>query len=373
MRIYGNRDTKYFPMASSSPINHDDLLGSTVAVIGLPVGYYFGINTNMWAIGERFRGIRNIPTGLHYVYNSSPNDEMRQGFFRYFRGQSDILVVQWDHTVESLVYPVDQDESDFTVRRVRGDIQFVTGLAPFNQCVPAESLEAWQSASCFITPDVVAKVQPINGRMFQSTQQASPDLDTAESATIFWSEVPKFQIPPGATARDISGYHMDKTAHLMQFSDAAYPSNGTGIIGELQAAFILFLVGQSYESFVQWKRVLELFLGCTESGIAKHHELFEDFMYALQFQVKQLPIDLFADPTFMGSDDDISGRPQAFIIPLLSRFIECCKDETIQQYQVLRKRVAELERILCEKFGDEWTTFAEGDDDEDGPVVVDTS
>ncbi|MCH97757.1 protein AAR2, partial [Trifolium medium] len=37
------------------------------------------------------------------------------------------------------------------------------------------------------------------------------------------------------------------------------------LLGELQFAFIAFLMGQSLEAFLQWKSLVSLLFGCTEA------------------------------------------------------------------------------------------------------------
>ncbi|PNX78312.1 AAR2 protein family, partial [Trifolium pratense] len=39
------------------------------------------------------------------------------------------------------------------------------------------------------------------------------------------------------------------------------------LLGELQFAFIAFLMGQSLEAFLQWKSLVSLLFGCTEASL----------------------------------------------------------------------------------------------------------
>merc|ERR1712083_695578 len=49
------------------------------------------------------------------------------------------------------------------------------------------------------------------------------------------------------------------------------------LLAELQFAFLAFLVGQNYDSFEQWKRLVVLLCSC-DQGILDHPALFKDFL-----------------------------------------------------------------------------------------------
>ena len=56
------------------------------------------------------------------------------------------------------------------------------------------------------------------------------------------------------------------------------------ILAELQFSFVCFLVGQHYDSFEQWKRLLRLFCQCHDA-VAKHTELYLALISDMHFQV----------------------------------------------------------------------------------------
>jgi A1 cistron-splicing factor AAR2 len=340
---------------------------SSVVALGLPVGYNFGIDMQMWEVGGKFRGITKVPQGLHFIYYSPPGDELRQGFFHYFV-DGEVIVRKWDAATELLIGPLTCEELDHIKNAAANDFSIIHGLAPFNQCVKVDSLHDWQSAICFITPDVLDKISPINSQDFRSTQQESASLQMEDVPTIFWSTFSKFKIPEGSSASDVTRYYMDKMAHLLQVTESNYPSNPTGLLGEMQAAFILFLLGQNYESFLQWRQLIELFLGCREQGITEHMQMFEDFVFALEFQLKQLPEDLITDSTLLDDDSNHRAKP-IFLIPLLMEFLSACRD-VADPTLLLVQRCERLQSVMASKFGKDWNEWE--DDDEDKPVIVET-
>jgi hypothetical protein len=42
--------------------------GSVVVCVGVPPGTEVGIDMGCWEVGERFRGFKMVPPGVHYVY-----------------------------------------------------------------------------------------------------------------------------------------------------------------------------------------------------------------------------------------------------------------------------------------------------------------
>lgn len=75
-----------------------------------PPGLTFGIDFSAWTIGPRFKGLKLIPPGLHYVYWQAPPSAgsaaksdtsiPQQGFFKFFAGRQ-VLLSRWDASIES--------------------------------------------------------------------------------------------------------------------------------------------------------------------------------------------------------------------------------------------------------------------------------
>lgn len=64
--------------------------------------------------------------------------------------------------------------------------------------------------------------------------------------------------------------------------------------GELQFAFVCFLLGNVYEAFEHWKRLLNL-LCRSEEAMAKHHTLYTHLISILYHQLGEIPADFFVD------------------------------------------------------------------------------
>jgi A1 cistron-splicing factor AAR2 len=44
------------------------LEGATLVFLGVPQGTEFGIDMKSWNTGDKFRGVKMIPPGFHYIY-----------------------------------------------------------------------------------------------------------------------------------------------------------------------------------------------------------------------------------------------------------------------------------------------------------------
>jgi A1 cistron-splicing factor AAR2 len=53
-----------------------------------PQGMDFGIDQHAWTIGPRFKGVKMIPPGLHFIHYGFANDmRPRVGFFHFFQSK----------------------------------------------------------------------------------------------------------------------------------------------------------------------------------------------------------------------------------------------------------------------------------------------
>ena len=43
-------------------------VGATLVMLDVPIGTEIGIDVNSWNSGEKFKGIKMIPPGIHFVY-----------------------------------------------------------------------------------------------------------------------------------------------------------------------------------------------------------------------------------------------------------------------------------------------------------------
>lgn len=63
---------------------------------------------------------------------------------------------------------------------------------------------------------------------------------------------------------------------------------------ELQFAFICFLIGNVYDAFEHWKRLLNI-LCRSEVAVGKYQDLYTNLIFVLYHQLNEIPSDFFVD------------------------------------------------------------------------------
>lgn len=118
--------------------------GGVFVFLNVPEGTVFGIDMKSWNTGEKFRGVKMIPPGVHYIFYSAANDSgdvaPRTGFFHNFR-PSEMLVKKWDEKLEGMSEePVSEEE----IVRLKDNIKSLDGfLGPY----PYNIHERWKTLS----------------------------------------------------------------------------------------------------------------------------------------------------------------------------------------------------------------------------------
>lgn len=122
--------------------------GAIFIFLNVPEGTEFGIDMKSWETGEKFRGVKMIPPGIHYIFFSSVSytgdKAPRMGFFHQFK-KSEVLVKKWD-TVEECISsePVSENE----IVSLKDNLRALDGfLGPY----PYDIHEKWLSLSKHIT------------------------------------------------------------------------------------------------------------------------------------------------------------------------------------------------------------------------------
>ena len=134
-------------------------------------------------------------------------------------------------------------------------------------------------------------------------------------------------------------------------------SRPVDIVGELQFAFVSCLVGQSWEAFEHWKRLVVLLCSC-DDAISKCRAVYDAFLSVLEAQLSEISEDFLVD-IVAGSNFVYQSLRALFRTIQLS--------ETVDDR--LKSKAKRLQERLTVKF--QWDfTCLDREDDEDAPVVV---
>ncbi|XP_071968214.1 protein AAR2 homolog isoform X1 [Engystomops pustulosus] len=326
-RKYRRRDAD---MASSSTEMDPDLArqlffeGATIVIFGLPEGSEFGIDSNSWQVGPRFKGVKMVPPGIHFIHYSvkrlvgaSGETGPRSGMFLYLE-QKEICLFRWDSKEEEMVAAFQEEAENLREQLTSLD----RSLGPY----PYESLRSWVSLTNHISKEAMLRLQPACGTicsfpevlpMEEMTHTADrakhnlprydtvcqnykegmsrlPQMKQKEGTEIRFSQLPEKMYPKNASAAEITQHSMDLSYALGQLLEINYPGNPLAFLAELQFSFVCFLLGNVYEGFEQWKNLLNL-LCRAETFSLQHPDLYSEVISVLYHQLAQVPTDFFID------------------------------------------------------------------------------
>ncbi|CAG7724724.1 unnamed protein product, partial [Allacma fusca] len=286
--------------------------GATFVFTNVPPGTEVGIDMQSWNAGEKFRGIKMIPPGIHFMFFSAVNKEgnvaPRTGFFHVFeKGQ--VIVRKYDPAAEDISR---MELSEDTVNRFKCSLK---SMDQYLGAYPYDVWRKWVSLTNRLTPEILKRLSPTSGRILSAPElildedQSEPPgdpkrtkLEEAESKLPKMTEEPSCRInytpiptkvyPDGATPSEISRHSVDDSFRFELFlSSYTKPEE---FLAELQFAFVNFLVGQNYTSFEQWKSLVKL-ITFSESAILKYQSIYSDFLSDLYFQISNVDADFFSD------------------------------------------------------------------------------
>jgi A1 cistron-splicing factor AAR2 len=343
------------------------LAGGILILEQLPAGSEFGIDCTVQQIGEQFKGVKMIPPGLHLIHYSLADRHGQQspkvGFFATFKAQSCVL-----RTIDADTEEPSEDSVDDQMRTKYSFANvpyFDRHLAPY----ALDTYRDWLQLTTFLDVDLVSDLQPLNG-LIDSVRQQLPQQyrsDRTEGRQVDATERPdpfrcfrftpltdRFDRPTGCSAADLSTHSCDSSYTLTRMLEAGSERR---LLGELQFAFVTFLLCHVYESFEQWKRLLRL-LCHGRSLLSQRPSLYVQLIRVLHFQLQRVPPDLFVD---IVEQDNFLFR---CLRELFENVAELEPNELTQQ---LIRRSDAFKRHVTDEFG--WDLDAELDDE--APAVLD--
>ncbi|KAH9739121.1 AAR2 protein family [Citrus sinensis] len=262
------------PEAALELVKH----GATLLLLDVPQYTLFGIDTQMFSVGPSFKGIKMIHPGVHFVFYSSSSRDGKEfspiiGFF-IDAGPSEVIVRKWDQQEERLVKVSEEEEARYT--QAVCSLEFDKQLGPYTLSQYGE----WKRLSSYITKSIIERIEPIGGEITvtaESGMMKNTPKSTMERALDEQLKTSKF-----AASVDSS----QKKELLESLITKNYGGSEDTLLGELQFAFIAFLMGQSLEAFLQWKSLVSLLFGCSEAPLHTRSQLFTMFIKVIYYQLK---------------------------------------------------------------------------------------
>ncbi|CAG8436166.1 9493_t:CDS:2 [Diversispora eburnea] len=276
--------------------------GAFLLFLNAPRGLEFGIDYNTWEIGPKFKGIKFIPPGLHFVYYSTKDkfggiSGLRNGFFKFYESK-EVLIKEWDTSKENLK---EEDPEQYEV--IKSDMrEWDQYLGPY-PLTPPKNWKKWVQLTNLITPWLINKVFPHKGKVSNASSSTVDEEELQNIGTNFEEEntimFTKFDIKkswrPGAVGQEVTKYSQDKSWLLEDLLKRIYKNDYKELLGELQLSFVCLLMAQNFAGFYQWKNIVQLICSSKESIYIYSDTLFMAFLDVLMFQLEECPQDFFHD------------------------------------------------------------------------------
>lgn len=239
--------------------------GATVVILNMPKGTEFGIDYNSWEVGPKFRGVKMIPPGIHFLHYSSVDKANprevgpRMGFFLSLQ-QRGLTVLRWNAIREEVdLSPAPEAEVEAMRANLPELDQF---LGPY----PYATLKKWISLTNFVSEATMEKLQPESQQIcafsdvlpvlsmkhtkdrvgqnlprcgtecksYQEGLARLPEMKPRAGTEIRFSELPTQMFPAGATPAEITRHSMDLSYALETVLSKQFPSSPQDVLGEKQ-------------------------------------------------------------------------------------------------------------------------------------------
>ncbi|KAG5081252.1 hypothetical protein GLYMA_02G247400v4 [Glycine max] len=348
--------------------------GVTLLFLDVPQYTLVAVGTQMFSVGPTFKGIKMIPPGIHFVYYSSSSRDGKEfspiiGFF-IDAGPSEVIVRKWDQQDERLIKLSEEEEERYS--QAVKNLEFDRQLGPYN----LSHYEDWKRLSNFITKSVIERLEPIGGEItveceneivrnttkMPMEEALDKQLKVGNSATsvgksrrkgCYYTSIPHVVKCKGISGQELTSLNLDKTHLLETLLTKDYGDSEDLLLGELQFAFIAFLMGQSLEAFLQWKSLVSLLFGCTEAPFRTRTHLFTKFIKVIYNQLKYGLQKDHMDETGSALLDDSWLSADSFLHHLCKDFFSSLLDGSVVDGDLLnwtRKFKELLERNLGWEF-----------------------
>lgn len=146
-----------------------------------------------------------------------------------------------------------------------------------------------------------------------------PEMVVAPEAAIRYLSAPlpkRFLYPEGATPKEITDHSLDSTYTLeTMLASPPYANLDGNLLGELQFAFIAFLLGHVFDAFEYWRDLLRIICSA-RTALSTRPDLYLSFIRVVHFQLKQTNEAIFAD--IVENENQVYGFLRTFMLNLRS-------------------------------------------------------
>ena len=383
----------------------DSKITPATLLLDLPPQALGGIDLLAFTTTPRFRGVKSLPPGLHFVFAGLTSAlSERHGVWFFVKPSSstppDLIIHKWDPSTETLV--TETSESEILRHRANLGSIWREGLTPYRQSASKDAPKtssdgmvveedtSWPQLCSYITPELLTLILG-NSWYMSSSSTAAIDLEEIPGIpSSVTDDVQNGSIPaekllrylpidlkrtwhPSATGRERTDAARDRSWYLTsllntycasQNPPVASPDTPTTAsptrprwrlaLGELQLTHLTTLTLSNPSSLSQYKRLLTLFL-TSYSLTATLPQFFTSLLSLLQTQLSSTSLTAEAGGLLDLSDEEDS----AFFRDLLVRFRRGVTElprpvieEQIEAVESVLDRVEEVQEWCRRQF--EW-------------------
>ncbi|CAF9936348.1 hypothetical protein IMSHALPRED_010725 [Imshaugia aleurites] len=283
-------------------------VASTAAVLllDLPPGILCGIDLLSFTTTAQFQGIKDLPTGWHFVFTSETTSlSIRDGFWFHVPTTNQIsiplIVRKWDNFGRSLI-PCDPDGF-----RARLPVLWEKNLSPYRQSAGKEATAEtgdWAGLTEHVSSRLLGHLTQNEDWKITSGNCAKEDRDeipglTAEDVGEEEGELGVLGIDlkrtwrKGAIGRERTEAALDSSWALSDVVERWQPQDpkenelwGNMVLGQMEACFLMVLTVANYSCLEEWKRCIGLVLTC-KRALGGRKEWFGTFLAVLRRQMER--------------------------------------------------------------------------------------
>ena len=292
--------------------------GACVLVLDFPVEMEFGIDVRSWTVGPKFKGLKMVPAGIHLLYWDAGHG-MTQGMWFHAR-PSQVLIMRWDESIEDFA-PTESpglpaEHLERLVAAVRR-YEFDSGLAAY----PMEDMQTWRDLTRFLDSDVLAAAGLPIGAHGTSCHVVSGDPDEDAKADNTTTHMTAYFPGPARTARfscistvrkaalrafrhkqneasanatQCSILEGDESDTLKMLLHTAMQGLPARLLGEVQLAFVCFLLLHSNSAFEYWKLAVSAFCSARRLAVERP-SMMHNVVSCMHVELARAPSDWFRD------------------------------------------------------------------------------
>ncbi|KAF2712306.1 hypothetical protein K504DRAFT_499409 [Pleomassaria siparia CBS 279.74] len=345
-----------------------------VLLLDLPSSALGGIDLLSFTTTHKFRGVKNLPPGLHFVFVASDTSlSVRHGAWFYVSpgaGSPQVFIKKWDAATEDLIAATQQTD----VLRWRANLGSIwkDGLTPYRQTVPTkdtreeddvvEESADWSQLTSKINPTLLSRITGLNPDHWSLTSASSaaqdedsiPGLESSnsmlrpEKVLHFLPIDLKKTWREGATGQERTEGAQDRSWALGELIEKHCQGRNqraqeNELLGEIQFTFLMVLTLNNNSCLEQWKRLLSVLFTCRQA-IKERVKLFIDLLEMLRLQLSHCA-DMEAGMF------DMNEYGGGFLKPLLRRFRRSLDDFDGKWKADIVDEFDELQEFLQKEFG----------------------